>query len=58
MAPLERAALVDALDRLPIQAEEEIYDPGNWALIGLGLLDDQLTADDVVSDDNQRSSGA
>ncbi len=43
MTPLQRAALLDALDRLPIQAEEEIYDPGNWALIGISLLGDPLT---------------
>jgi hypothetical protein len=52
MTPLQRAALLDALDRLPIQAEEEIYDPGNWALIGISLLDDPLTVDQVVSKEN------
>jgi len=49
MTPLERAALVDALHRLPAEHEEEIYDPGNWALIGLPLADDPLTAEDVVT---------
>lgn len=37
MTPLERAALMDAIDRLPAQDEEEVYDPGNWALIGVRL---------------------
>ncbi len=49
MTPLQRAALLDALDRLPIQAEEEIYNAGNWALIGISLQDDPLTVNDVVS---------
>jgi hypothetical protein len=40
MTSLERAALVDAVDRLPAQSEEEIYDPGNWALIGVRLAED------------------
>ncbi len=48
MTPLQRAALVDALDRLPAESEEEIYDPGNWALIGIPLADDPLTPADVV----------
>jgi hypothetical protein len=51
MTSLQRAALVDALDRLPIQAEEEIYDPGNWALIGVPLVDEPLTVEDIVSDE-------
>jgi hypothetical protein len=48
MSPLQRAALVDALHRLPTESEDEIYDPGNWALIGVPLSDEPLTADDVV----------
>jgi hypothetical protein len=39
MTPLERAALMDAVDRLPAQTEEEVYDPGNWALIGVRLAE-------------------
>lgn len=39
MTALERAALLDALDRLPSQSEEEVPDPGNWALIGVRLAE-------------------
>ncbi|MEX1357429.1 MAG: hypothetical protein WD981_02285 [Gaiellaceae bacterium] len=41
MTPLERAALMDAVDRLPAQAEEEVSDPGNWALIGVRLAENE-----------------
>jgi hypothetical protein len=43
MTPLERAALMDAVDRLPAQTEEEVGDPGNWALIGVRLAEDRAT---------------
>jgi hypothetical protein len=41
MTPLERAALLDAIDRLPAESEEEFWDPGNWALIGIRLAEDE-----------------
>lgn len=56
MTPLQRAALLDALDRLPAESEEEIYDPGNWALIGIPLAEDPLTAEDVVNGGGQMAS--
>lgn len=43
MTPLERAALLDAIGRLPFTYEEELYDAGNWALIGIHLADDEPT---------------
>jgi hypothetical protein len=43
MMPLERAALMDALDRLPSESEEQVGDPGNWAFIGIRLADDLST---------------
>lgn len=52
---LERAALVDALDRLPATTEEEIYDPGNWSLIGIPLAEDPLTPADVVGEVDSES---
>jgi hypothetical protein len=55
MTPLQRAAVVDALDRLPAESEEEIYDPGNWSLIGMPLADDPLTAADVIKRDHTAS---
>jgi hypothetical protein len=42
MAPLERAALLDAIDRLPAENEEEIGDPGHWAFIGVRLADEPV----------------
>jgi hypothetical protein len=42
MTALERAALIDAVDRLPARNEEEIYDAGNWALIGVRLAEDEI----------------
>lgn len=38
MSSLERAALMDAIDRLPAQQEEEIGNPDDWALIGVRLI--------------------
>lgn len=40
MTSLERAALLDALDRLPMETEEQVHDPGNWALIGVHLAEE------------------
>jgi hypothetical protein len=42
MSALERAALMDAIDRLPGETEEEIGDLGNWSLIGFPLADDPV----------------
>ena len=52
MTPLQRAALVDALDRLPTESEEAISDVNNWALIGIRLADDPLTTKDVLSENS------
>lgn len=38
MSALERAALMDAIDRLPAQDEEEVGSPDDWALIGVRLI--------------------
>jgi hypothetical protein len=40
MTSLERAALLDAIDRLPAETEEEVGDPGHWAFIGVRLADE------------------
>lgn len=40
MSPLERAALLDAIDRLPAENEEDIGDPGHWAFIGVRVADE------------------
>ena len=50
LTPLQRAAVVDALDRLPSESEENIRDLNNWMLIGFPLIDDPLTADELVSE--------
>ncbi len=39
MTPLERAALMDALDRLPIESEEDVG-LNNWEFIGMSFADD------------------
>jgi hypothetical protein len=48
MTPLERAALLDAIDRLPSETEEEVGQIGHWQLIGMPLADDPLVVEDVV----------
>lgn len=48
MTPLERAALLDAIDRLPSESEEEVGHIANWQLIGMPLSDDPLIVEDVV----------
>lgn len=48
MSPIERAALVDAIDRLPSQTEEEVGDVGHWYLIGVPLTEDVLTVNDIT----------
>jgi hypothetical protein len=40
MTALERAALMDALEMVPASYEEELHDPGNWALIGIRLAEE------------------
>lgn len=42
MTQLEKAALMDAVDRLPSEQEEEVGDPGHWALIGVRLADEPV----------------
>lgn len=49
MTSLERAALLDAIDRLPAENEEEIGDPGQWAFIGVRLAEEPA-ATSTVSD--------
>jgi hypothetical protein len=48
MSVLERAALMDAIDRLPAEAEEEVGVLGNWSFIGIPLADDPVDVDDVL----------
>ena len=36
--------------------EEDVYDPGNWALIGLPLADDQVSPADVIGRDQPTAS--
>jgi hypothetical protein len=50
MTPVQRAALLDAVDRLPAEGEEDIGDPGNWDLINFPLDPEPLTVERVVSD--------
>jgi len=56
MTPLQRAAVVDAIDRLPFEEEEEAGDAGNWALIGIHLAEDPVGVEDVLRQSGSSSS--
>jgi len=51
MSPIERAAVVDAIDRLPADSEETFGNPGDWQLIGVHLVEEPLTVEAVVSEE-------
>jgi hypothetical protein len=40
MTRVQRAALIDALDRLPIESEEDAHSLNNWTFIGVHLDED------------------
>ena len=48
MTTIERAAVLDAIDRLPGDSEEQFGNPNDWQLIGVYLVEQPLTVDDVV----------
>jgi hypothetical protein len=50
MSSMERAAIVDAIDRLPGDSEETFGNPGDWQLIGVHLVEQPLTVEAVVSE--------
>lgn len=50
MSSLERAALMDAVDRLPAQQEEEIGNPDDWSLIGVRLIAEPADTPDKTGD--------
>ena len=46
--PLERAAVLDAIDRLPFESEEQFGDRGDWELIGVHLMEPPLVVEDII----------
>ena len=48
LTPLERAAVLDTIDRLPFESEEQFGDRGDWELIGVHLMEPPLVVEDII----------